>query len=118
MRLAAGGSAARELYLEAAIFEFAAQGLAVVTLDLDHAFLEGSARAAASLQILGEIAQRIGGERHTAYGRDRLARAALLLAANPHDAIALCPGGGLADLAGLLGLLLLLLMDKIIDKSC
>src|SRR5262245_48941126 len=95
-------SAAAEFYRHAAPFQFGPQRVAVIALDFDDAVLDRAAGAAALLQILGQGSQRRVIKQQAADCGDGLAAAAVDLALNARDAVALRRTGFFAD-AGRLG---------------
>ena len=80
-------SAAGLLDCPALLAEFRQQKVPVVALDLDRAILDGSACAAALLQLLGQLIQFGRGQRHAGDHGDPFAGTALGFAAYADDAV-------------------------------
>lgn len=72
----------------------------MITLNLDHAFLERSAGAAALLEGLGQLFERFFGQRDAADGGNRLAATALAFTTYTGNAV---PFGDGRLFAGALG---------------
>lgn len=78
--------------LEAALFEFFDDRIAMVALDLDHAVLQGAARSAATLEVSGEGQQRVGIDRDVRDGRDEFAATTLRRSTYPNQPVARIEG--------------------------
>lgn len=81
-------SATGLLGLEATLGQLVNQQLNMIALNLDDAFLQRPARAAAAFQRAGELLELALRQGHATDGRHRLATSALALAAHPRNAVA------------------------------